>query len=132
MRNIPGIIFHAHYLDENSSWWHMSAIEQLGNIGAEVGRSIAAKHSWDTEKFESAIWRMYELFDLAKADPRWRRTWSLREFCRAREVVSDHLFWDQQYGETDMSLERYFLAYGVMANEERRKRRLAKKVVVKL
>lgn len=51
----------------------MSAVEQLGNIGSEVGRSLAAKKSGDTQKFDDAIWRMYELFDLAMADPRWRR-----------------------------------------------------------
>lgn len=73
MRNTPGITFHKEYLDESSSWWSMSAIEQLGNIGSEVGRSIAAKKLGDQEKFEGATWRMYELFDLAMADPRWRR-----------------------------------------------------------
>lgn len=52
MRNIPGITFHKEYLDSSSSWWSMSAVEQLGNIGSEVGRSIAAKKSGDKEKFE--------------------------------------------------------------------------------
>ncbi len=73
MRNIPGITFHKDYLDETSSWWQMSAVEQMGNIGAEVGRSIAAKKLGDTLKFDGAVWRMYELFDLAMADQRWRR-----------------------------------------------------------
>ncbi|OIP54208.1 hypothetical protein AUK10_01340 [Candidatus Gracilibacteria bacterium CG2_30_37_12] len=132
MRNIPGITFHKDYLDESSSWWNMSAVEQLGNIGSEVGRSIAAKASGDQEKFEGATWRMYELFDLAMADPRWRRRGSLREICRAREVVSDHLFGESQYGETDISLERYFLAYGIMANEERRRKRAEKKLASSL
>lgn len=73
MRNIPGITFHKEYLDESSSWWSMSVVEQLGNIGSEVGRSIAAKKAGEKEKFEGATWRMYELFDLAMADKRWRR-----------------------------------------------------------
>ncbi len=126
MPKIPGITFHRDFLDDSSSWWSMSAVEQLGNIGSEVGRSLAAKKSGDTQKFDDAIWRMYELFDLAMADPRWRRKWSLREICRAREVVSDHLFWESQYGETDESLERYFFSYGMMANEERRIKRAKK------
>ncbi len=73
MPKIPGITFHRDFLDDSSSWWSMSAVEQLGNIGSEVGRSLAAKKSGDTQKFDDAIWRMYELFDLAMADPRWRR-----------------------------------------------------------
>lgn len=92
MRNIPGIVFHAAYLDESASWWQMSAVEQLGNIGAEVGRSIAAKKTEDSSKFEAASCRMYELFDLAVADRRWRGKPALREICRAREVTSSFLF----------------------------------------
>ncbi len=123
MRNIPGIVFHKEYLDESASWWKMSAVEQLGNIGAEVGRSIFAKKSNENSKFESATLRMFELFDLAMADRRWRGKPALKEICRAREVTSDFLFGDNAYGETAESLERYFFAYGIMANEERRKRR---------
>ncbi len=123
MRSIPGIVFHAAYLDDSASWWKMSAVEQLGNIGSEVGRSIAAKMENDASKFEGATLRMFELFDLAMADRRWRGKPALKEICRAREVTSDFLFGKNEYGETGESLERYFLAYGIMANEERRRRR---------
>lgn len=91
MSNTPGIVFHQE-LAQSGRWEQMSISEQLGNIGSEVGRSIHAKRTADTEKLEGASWRMYELFDLAMADKRWHGTGTLREICRAREVVSEYLF----------------------------------------
>ncbi len=66
---------------------------------------------------------MYELFDMAFADQRWRGKGVLSEMCRAREIVSDFLYGENQYGENANTLDQYFMAYGVMANTQRMRAR---------
>ncbi len=90
--------------------WHtLSLFEQLGNIGSEVSRAHRAKEAGNRDRMMKALERGLELFDLTIADPRHRTR--LREICRAREVVCDYFYGDNEYRSTGESLVKYFDAY---------------------
>ena len=96
-------------------WHQLTLVEQLANIGSEVGRAARAKSSGNESRFRPALDRCLELFDLTLADERWRGR--RREIARAREVVCDFLVGDNLYGSSAESLDRYFLAFAVAARE---------------
>ncbi|MDP3991724.1 MAG: hypothetical protein Q8P66_02430 [Candidatus Colwellbacteria bacterium] len=86
-------------------WQRFNLMEQMANIGSEVGR--ARKWQGKDEKlFQSAVERALELFDLTLEDPRWRTR--LREIARAREVFLDAVLGGEEYGSTLEDLDRYF------------------------
>lgn len=61
--------------------------------------------------------RALELLDLTLADPRWRGR--LREIARARELLCDSAAGGGSYGSTLERLDRYFLAFAVLARKSR-------------
>jgi len=95
-------------------WSELSLMEQLGNIGTEVARAARAKAAGNEGRAWHAMVRSLELFDLTIADDRWRGP-KRREVCRAREVVCDFLFGDNEYGSTPQNLDDYFLAFAIAA-----------------
>ncbi|MEK7137226.1 MAG: hypothetical protein AAB853_02985 [Patescibacteria group bacterium] len=97
-------------------WQEFSLNEQLGNIGSEVGRALRARAQGNEERLRGALDRALELFDLTIADPKHRGP-RLREICRAREVVCDFFFGENEYGSTAASLDRYFTAFGLAARQ---------------
>lgn len=98
-------------------WMAFSLMEQMGNVGSEVGRTIRAHASMTPARFDQALARALELFDLTASDPRWfgaRR----REICRAREEFC-RLFFDESVDAGSAAgLERYFLHFAVVANRQ--------------
>ena len=92
----------------------MSLIEQLGNVGSEVGRAVHAKT--EAEK-QSAAFRALELCDLTLADTRWHGRGS--EIARAREVLCDYFFGENEYKATGEDLEHYFMHFAVAARLSR-------------
>lgn len=98
-------------------WFELSLVEQLANVGSEVGRAARARSRGHEQGLAAALDRTLELFDLTLADERWagRR----REIARAREVVCDFLVGDNEYGSTAESLDRYFLAFAMAARRGR-------------
>jgi hypothetical protein len=99
-------------------WQQMTLVQQLANIGSEVGRACLAKSAGNEPRFRAALDRGLELFDLTLADERWhgRR----REIARTREVVCDFLVGDNEYRSSAESLDRYFLPFAVAAREDSR------------
>lgn len=93
-------------------WFQLSLMEQLGNIGSEVGRA----RKWqgkDDKLFQGAVNRALDLFDLTLEDKRWRgRRW---EIARAREVFCDSALGDKKYGSSLEDLERYFSHFAMAA-----------------
>lgn len=93
-------------------WFGFSLMEQLGNIGSEVGRAARAQGK-DEERFQHAVERALELFDLTLADNRWKgRRW---EVARSREVFCDAVFGGKEYGSSLKSLDHYFLQFALAA-----------------
>jgi hypothetical protein len=100
-----------------SHWQKFSLVEQLANIGAEVGRALSWQKKGDKEKGQRAIERGLELFDLTISDQRWQHR--LKEIARAREVVCDYFFGDNQYQSSPESLDKYFLSFAMAARRNK-------------
>jgi len=103
-------------------WKQFSLVEQMGNIGSEVGRAINGFKQGDKKRFNIAFEKALELFDLTLDDNRWKGR--RKEIARSREVFCSLLFdaklTDELIKELD-SLDEYFLWFGVAANEKRYK-----------
>lgn len=61
-------------------WRELTLMEQLGNVGSEVGRTILWKKKGDTDQSRKAFERALELMDLTIQDPKNR--YRLKEICR--------------------------------------------------
>jgi len=96
-------------------WKELTLLEQLANVGSEVGRAARAKSMGNDLRLAAALDRCLELFEMTLADERWhgRR----REIARAKEVVCDFLVGDNVFGSTPALLDRYFLPFAVTARE---------------
>ncbi|CAN5820863.1 hypothetical protein BH11GEM1_BH11GEM1_02810 [soil metagenome] len=95
--------------------WHtLPLMEQLGNVGSEVDRSLRAHAAGKHDRFERALHRALELFDLTAADARWTLP-QRREVLRAREQFC-RVFFDET-AEPDLGayLSKYFLQFAVAA-----------------
>ena len=97
-------------------WQTLSLLEQLGNVGSEVGR-MRRWRDRDARLAAAAFERALELLDLTLADPRWRGR--RREIARARELLCDAAAGGGEYGTTLDDLDRYFLAFAVAARASR-------------
>jgi hypothetical protein len=98
-------------------WSEMTLLEQLANVGSEVGRAARARESGNDQRLSHALHRALDLFDLTLADARWKGR--RREICRARELVCDYLVGDNERGSTPELLDRYFLQFAVAARSDR-------------
>lgn len=94
-------------------WQTFTLAEQLGNIESEVGRAMRWKEKGNAEQTERAGARALELFDCTLDDPRWKTRY--KEIARAREVVCDFLYGENEYGGDREGLEKYFMAFAIMA-----------------
>lgn len=95
-------------------WKELTLIQQMANVGSEVGRAIRSWESGNTKRFEGALGRALELFDLTARDERWRGS-RLREILRAREEFC-RLFFDEDVAPDSASgLNRYFLHFATLA-----------------
>lgn len=98
-------------------WFELSLVEQLGNIGMEVGRARRAKEQEDDQRFWAAVTRAFELLDLTISDPRWVNR--LKELVRAREVLGDAVLGGKEYNSTLEDLDKYFFQFAVAARATR-------------
>jgi hypothetical protein len=95
-------------------WSRLTLMEQLAHVGSEVERAIRAHEAARQSRFDSALARALELFDLTASDDRWRGA-RRREILRAREEFC-RLFFDETVSPTSADgLRRYFLAFAVAA-----------------
>ena len=99
-------------------WCNLSIVEQLGNVGSEVERAIRAHAAGNAARFDSALSRALELFDLTATDPRWRGP-RRREILRAREEFCRVFFDNNVDPQMAAGLERYFRYFAQAANMRR-------------
>jgi hypothetical protein len=97
-------------------WQQLSLVEQMANIGSEVGRASRWQKK-DARLSQCAFERALELLDLTIGDARWRRR--LKELTRVREFLCDAMQDGKEYGTTLEDLDRYFLAFAVAARAGR-------------
>jgi hypothetical protein len=99
-------------------WTTLTLADQLANVGSEVDRAIAAREAQRSDRFDRALTRALELFDLAVADDRWRGH-RRREILRAREEFCRLVLESEWRPEAARTLRRYFLAFAVLAQQGR-------------
>jgi hypothetical protein len=98
-------------------WQTFSLLEQMANIGSEVGRAINAREQGKEDRAIAASYRALELFDLSLNDPKHRHR--LKEIARARECFVDFFFGENQYSFTGDWWQRYFLDFAVAARQQK-------------
>ena len=97
-------------------WHSLTILEQLGNVGSEVGRATSWKRRGDTVTAWGAFERALDLFDKTLADNRWRGL-RRREIARARESFCTAFVTDDL---NDLAaLERYFMQFALAARADR-------------
>ena len=95
-------------------WARLELVEQLGNVGSEVERTIRAHEAGRADRFDAALERTLELFDLTAADPRWRGH-RCQEILRAREEFC-RLFFDPDVPpDSSRGLSHYFFGFACAA-----------------
>ena len=97
----------------NGRWFDFSIFEQMANIGAEVGRTIAWRQK-DKKASELAFDRTLELLDLTIKDIKNKK--HLKELCRLREVLVDYFCFDNMYGSSDQYWNDYFYSFNYAAS----------------
>ena len=97
------------YRMDRERWALLSFDEQMGNIGSEVGRAIAARRSGKTQREERAIERAIDLFSATvESLIGTPMAYRLKEVLRARDEFL-RLFYDGTFEEDADNIERYFL-----------------------
>ena len=95
-------------------WTQLTIAEQLANVGSEVERVLRAWESGRRDRFDRALDRALELFDLTAADERWRGP-RRREILRAREEFC-RLFFDPDVpADSAPGLSEYVLRFAILA-----------------
>ena len=108
---------HIHQNLAAGRWFELTLLEQLGNVGSEVGRGVRWHRAQKFVNRDQALDRAFDLLDLTISDPRWRLR--LKELCRAREVLADTFYGDNYYQDTPEALEKYFYQYALAARRHR-------------
>jgi hypothetical protein len=93
-------------------WFSMTLAEQLGNIGSEVHRARLAEGKHPA-RFDAAVDRALELFDLTLADTRWKGR--RFELGRVRAVLADAFLGGGEFASTLAGLEPYFDRFALLA-----------------
>lgn len=104
-------------LADSGKWFELSILEQMGNIGSEVGRA-AKWQKKDEERFRGAVTRALELFDLTLADPRWKGMGRWREIATARMLFCLAIEGQEDKYKTSLAdLERYLFPFALAARK---------------
>jgi hypothetical protein len=98
----------------NGRWTTLTLAEQLANVGSEVERAITAWEARRTDRFDKALTRALELFDLTVGDDRWRGH-RRREILRSREEFCRLFFEEDAPAGAAHSLRAYFLRFAILA-----------------
>jgi hypothetical protein len=104
----------SHVIDE-TAWARMTVFEQMGNIGSEVGRAIAAKKRGKQKWMKSAFYRGVDLFNITASQWAQKRSPRLKELLYAREQFASFIVDDKE----DPTLEKYFFQFALAARKDR-------------
>lgn len=95
-------------------WQKFSLIEQLANVGSEIGRAVNWRGK-DKNRSMLCFDRGLELLDLTIEDKKNHIKSRLKELCRLREVLVDYFYCDNIYGSTDGNINNYFYFFNYAA-----------------
>jgi hypothetical protein len=97
-------------------WFQLSSIEQMANIGAEVGRAINWKKKGEKNLSLNALFRALDLIDASVADKKNKNR--LKEFLRTREILVDYFVGKNIYQTSESQLEKYFYYFNLALNNK--------------
>lgn len=104
------------YQVDRAKWHRMTIFEQMGNIGSEVSRALAAYRRNDSEVWLNAFSRALDLFEATTFE--WR---ARRNAPRVKEILLAQGQFVQVLltGEDDPGLETYFLEFALAARRNK-------------
>ena len=94
-------------------WSQLSFLEQMANIGSEVERALNWRAKKNSDYSQKAFERALELVDLSLECVTEESR--LKELARTREAMADFFMGSNQYGSTEGSWKKYFLAFAYAA-----------------
>ena len=97
----------------DGQWQKLSLIEQLANVGSEVGRANSWKEKGNLDYSQRAFERALELIDLTILST--KSFGRLKELTRLRELLVDYHLGENDYCSTSESWEKYFHAFNFAA-----------------
>jgi hypothetical protein len=100
------------YSIDRERWKQLSILEQMGNIGSEVGRTLKLKRNG--EDFRDALIRALDLFDATVELLVSNKSQRTKEVLRARDQFLQALFISD-----DLSIEAYFMQFAIAARINR-------------
>jgi len=89
----------------------MDRFNQMGNIGSEVGRALAAKRQGKYDRTQAAFYRGLDLIDETARVWVAQKQTGLRELLYARELFAESVMTDN----IDPTLEAYFMQFAIAA-----------------
>ena len=96
---------------DSKKWAALDIFNQMGNIGSEVGRALAAKRQGKPERMLPAFYRGMDLINATVDAWAERGEPALPELLIARERFACTILTDEE----DTTLERYFMDFAVAA-----------------
>ena len=106
------------YKFDRERWARLTFNEQMGNIGAEVGRAIIAHREGKPERETRAIDRAIDLFSAtAEVLIGTEYSYRLKEVLRARDEFL-RLFFDGTFDTDADNIDRYFMYFAFAARAE--------------
>src|ERR1035437_3730672 len=102
------------YQIDRTRWAKMDILNQMGNIGSEVGRAIAAKKRHDEVRFNSALARALDLFDATTESLILQKSPRSKEVLRAKDQFLS-LFFEDKLEKDGPAIEKYFMQYATAA-----------------
>jgi adenylate kinase family enzyme len=106
------------YQVNRERWNKMTIQEQIGNIGSEVGRAIAAKRIGNDERLNGTIDRALDLFDATTEGLIAQKSPRVREVLLSRDQFLS-LFFNGTFDEDANKIENYFMQYALAARRLR-------------
>lgn len=97
---------------DRERWNKLSLLEQMGNIGSEIGRTLKIKRQGDD--FMPALTRTLDLFDATAELLAAQRSIRLKEVLRAKDQFLQAL-----YVRDDQGIENYFTQFAIAARRDR-------------
>jgi hypothetical protein len=97
-------------------WQEFTFIEQMANVGSEVGRAV----NWskkDHSYSQAAAERALELLDLTLADR--KNTSRFKEIARVREALVDYFWYNNEYSSSGQLWNSYFYPFNWAARINR-------------
>ncbi len=107
-------LFHT---DLEQRWSQFTLVEQMANVGAEIGRAIAWRKKGEKPMSINALYRGLELLDFTINDKKNKD--SLKEILRVREALVDFFLGDNIYKSSDTIWEKYFYFFNTAARKNR-------------